>query len=318
MYRYRRLINLCVFVLILAVAFNTNYNPFIENDAEKLSHEIVNVTKTEDVLYKEIQQKKSMYTEAPQDAKIDKVWKKTPGRNGVKVDVKKSYDQMKKEGEFDESLLVYEQAPPKVTFKDLPSSPIYRGHPEKEMVAFLINVSWGTEYIPDILSILKENDIKATFFIEGKWAKENADLVKMIDEQGHTIGNHAYNHPDMARLSNQEITEQITQTNTIIEAIIDKTPKWFAPPSGSFTDNVVDIAHNVKMETILWTVDTIDWKNPSVSVMMNRVMTDIHPGATILMHPTTSVVQGLSPMIKDIKKKGYNIGTIDQLVSEER
>src|SRR5699024_9553085 len=151
----------------------------------------------------------------------------------------------------------------------------------------LINVSWGTEHIPDILNTLKEHNSKATFFIEGKWAKENADLVKMIDEQGHTIGNHAYNHPDMARLSSQQITEQITKTNTIIEAI-------------------------------LWTVDTIDWKNPSVSVMMNRVMTKIHPGATILMHPTASVVEGLSPMIEDIEKKGYKIGTIDQLLNEER
>src|SRR5690625_7977573 len=113
----------------------------------------------------------------------------------------------------------------------------------------------------------------------------------MIDEQAHTIGNHEYNHPNMARLSSQQITEQISTTFTIIEAIIDKTPKWFAPPSGSFTDKVVDNADHLNMETILWTVDTIDWKNPSVSVMMNRVMTKIHPGATILMHPTASVVE---------------------------
>src|SRR5699024_4981086 len=140
----------------------------------------------------------------------------------------------------------------------------------------------------------------------------------MIDEQGHTIGNHAYNHPDMARVSSQQITEQITKTNTIIEATIDKTPKWFAPPRASFTDTVVGTACHLKMATIRWTVDTIDWKNPSVAVMMNRVMTNIHPGATILMHPTAAVVEGLSPMSEDIEKKGYKIGTIDQLLNEER
>src|SRR5699024_11643631 len=101
-------------------------------------------------------------------------------------------------------------------------------------------------------------------------------------------------------------------------AIFDTYPKLSAPPSGSFTDKVVDNADHVNMETILWTVDTIDWKNPSVSVMMNRVMTKIHPGATILMPPTASVVEGLSPMIEDIEKKGYKIGTIDQLLNEER
>ncbi|HLR66186.1 polysaccharide deacetylase family protein [Virgibacillus alimentarius] len=318
MYRYRKIVQLCVFILIVLLAFDIDYNPFVKNDVGKLSHQVVHVTKTKDPLYQEIKQKKSKYSKEPQNATVDKIWKKTPGRNGVEVDVEESYKQMKKEGNFDESKLVYKQIPPKVQFRELPASPVYRGHPEKEMVAFLINVSWGEEHIPEILDTLNEHNVKATFFIEGEWAKKNADLVKMINEQGHLIGNHAYNHPDMARLSNQEIIQQITQTNTIIEAIIDKTPRWFAPPSGSFKNNVVKTAHNLKMETILWTVDTIDWKNPSVSVMMNRVMTDIHPGATILMHPTSSVVEGLSPLIKDIKKKGYKIGTIEQLLNEER
>lgn len=319
MYRYRRVVNLCVFLLIAVAAFNTtDYNPFTQHEAEKLSHSIVKVANTKNSLYKEIQQKKHDYAEAPKNATIDKVWKKTPGRNGLKVDVEKSYEQMEKQGVFDESLLAFEEVPPEKTFEDLPAAPVYRGHPEKEMVALMINVSWGTEYIPEILTTLKEQNVKATFFIEGKWAKEHADLVKMIHEQGHAIGNHAYNHPNMERISDQEISRQITQTNTIIEAIIDETPEWFAPPSGSFTNNVVENAHNLNMETILWTVDTIDWKKPSVSVMINRVMNDIHPGATILMHPTSPVVQGLAPMIKDIKKQGYEIGTMEQLLSEER
>src|SRR5690625_6887363 len=69
------------------------------------------------------------------------------------------------------------------------------------------------------------------------------------------------------------------------------------------------------METILWTVDTIDWKNPSVSVMINRVMGNIHPGATILMHPTESVAQGLENLIDEMKHEKYKIGTIEDLLS---
>src|SRR5690625_1614360 len=262
MYRFRKFIHFIIFAFIVeVVCFNTKYNPFIQNEAVEWSQSVEDVAKTEDALYKEIEQKESEYIERPQEGINEKRREKTPGRNGRNVDVAKSYEQMKKKGTFDESLLVFEQTPPEVTFKDLSASPVYRGHPEKEMVALLINVSWGTEHIPDILNTLKEHNSKATFFIEGKWAKENADLVKMIDEQGHTIGNHAYNHPNMARLSSQQITEQITKTNTNIEAIIDKTPKWFAPPSGSFTDKVVDNADHLNMETILWTVDTIDWRS---------------------------------------------------------
>lgn len=318
MYRYRSIVHFCLFVLIVAVAFGNDYNPFKVNEAIKFSQVVNDVAKSEDTLYQKIQEKSSDYQEPPQNAVIDKVWKKTPGLNGVKVNVDKSYEQMKKGDAYDETLLVYEQIPPEITLEELPAAPIYRGHPDKDMVAFLINVSWGTEYIPSILNILKENKIKATFFIEGKWAKENADYVKMIDEQGHVIGNHAYNHPDMANLSNAEITKQINRTNEILTAITDTTPKWFAPPSGSFNDHVVKTAHQMNMETILWSVDTIDWKNPSVSVMMNRVINNIHPGATVLMHPTSSTVQGLNSLIVKIKEKGYKVGTITTLLSEKR
>ncbi|HLS66533.1 MAG TPA: polysaccharide deacetylase family protein [Pseudogracilibacillus sp.] len=182
----------------------------------------------------------------------------------------------------------------------------------------MINVSWGTEYVLPILKALKDANIKATFFIEGKWAKENKQLVKTIAEEGHLIGNHAYNHPDMQRISRAEIERQIVETNDILEAIIRDRPKYFAPPSGSFNNTVVHIAHEQKMETILWTTDTIDWKNPSVSVMINRVMKNIHPGATILMHPTEVIAEGLPQLIDEIKEEGYRLHTINTLLSEER
>lgn len=316
MRRYQTIVNLLVFIILIGLSFNSQINPFIMNHIETFS--FVDVSKSENDLYKEIREKSKLYNEEAEDAYIDKVWKKTPGRNGLKINIDKSYEQMKQKGEFDESLLAYDEVSPKVSLDDLPAAPIYRGHPKKDMVAFLINVSWGSEYIPDILTTLKEKNIKATFFIEGKWAKENAEYVKMISEQGHAIGNHAYNHPDMARLSNQAILEQITQTNDVIEAITEEKPKWFAPPSGSFSDHVVEIADNLNMETILWTVDTIDWKNPSTSVMINRVMGKIHPGATILMHPTSSIANGLEALIEKIEAEDYEIGTIENLLIEER
>ena len=316
MQRFRWIVIFFGFIIIMGLSYNSKYNPFVNNNLDDLS--FVDVSKVENVLYKEIEEKSELYNEDPQDAYIDKVWKKTPGRNGLKINLEKSYEQMKEKGEFKESLLVYDQISPNISLEELPPSPIFRGHPEKNMVAFLINVSWGSEYIPDILEVLKENNVKATFFIEGKWAKENAEYVKMIAEQDHIIGNHAYNHPDMARLSNQAILDQINKTNDVIKAITGKRPKWFAPPSGSFSEHVVDTADNLEMETIMWTVDTIDWKNPDVSVMINRVMDKLHPGATILMHPTSSVSKGLPQLIEEIEAKDYKIGTIEKLLSEER
>src|SRR5699024_5988813 len=102
------------------------------------------------------------------------------------------------------------------------------------------------------------------------------------------------------------------------DLITGKRPKWFAPPSGSFSEHGVDAADNVEMEAIMWTVDTIDWKNADVSVMINRVMDKLHPGATILMHPTSSVSKGLPELIEEVEAKDYKIRTIEKLLSEER
>ncbi|HAM79440.1 polysaccharide deacetylase family protein [Ornithinibacillus bavariensis] len=317
MHKYRNYIHIIVFIIIVAISFNIEINPFKTNDQAVFS-QMTMVNMKEDPLYKEIKEKSTGYLDEPEDAYIDRVWKKTPGRNGQKVNVEESYKRMKKNKGFNEELLVFDKVPPKVSLEDLGPAPIYRGHPEKQMVSFLINVSWGTEHIPDILDTLKKHKVKATFFIEGTWAKQNVEYVKMIQEQGHTIGNHAYNHPDMAKLNREQIYNQIKDTNDVLYAITGETPKWFAPPSGSFSETVIRVADELKMETILWTVDTIDWKNPTVNVMLNRVMEKIHPGATVLMHPTPSVARGLPSLIAQIKEKGYQIGTIDKLLSESR
>lgn len=276
------------------------------------------VSTATDSLMKEIEEKAAEYNELPKDAYIDRVWKKTPGRNGRKVHIKKSYKKMKKANKFDASKLVFEPVAPEISLADLPASPIFRGHPDKQMVALQINVSWGTERIPGILKVLADKEVKATFYIEGKWAKENKEVLKMMEEEGHMIANHAYNHPDMATLTKVEMREQIEETNEIIEAIIGKRPTYFAPPSGSYNAEVVEVASKLDMETIMWTVDTIDWRKPSVSVMIDRVMTKIHPGAIILMHPTEPVELGLEQLIDEIKAEELEIGTIDKLLNEAR
>src|SRR5699024_3491846 len=164
MHRYQRIVHLFVFVILVALTYDTQYNPFAPTVTDV---SIVDVAKVDNELYQEIKKKSVTYNEESQDAYIDRVWKKTPGRNGLKVNVEESYEQMKKKGTFDESLLVYEEIPPETTLQQLPAAPIYRGHPEKEMVALLINVSWGEEHLPKILEVLDDHHVQATFFIEG-------------------------------------------------------------------------------------------------------------------------------------------------------
>nr|WP_132948209.1 polysaccharide deacetylase family protein [Thermolongibacillus altinsuensis] len=275
-------------------------------------------TKQTDPLYVEMMEKSKQYEIPPQDAKIDRVWKAIPGYNGLKVDIKASYKNMKTLGKFDAKQLVYQQVSPNIHLSDLPPSPIYRGHPDKPMVAFLINVAWGNEYIPDMLHTLQKHRIHATFFLEGRWAKEHPEMAKMIADAGHEIGNHSYNHPDLKVMSNDEIREQLVKTNEMIEATTGVKCRWFAPPSGSYRDDVVKIAHELGMRTIMWSVDTIDWQKPAPSVIVERVVSKVHNGALILMHPTLSTSKALDSLIVSIKQKEYEIGNVSTLLNEER
>lgn len=304
-----------VFLLILIVTYQTT-GPF-QYTSDTASEPVIKNVESPKLL-SEIKQKAKHYEVKPIEAKLDPVWMLIPGYNGLEVNVQASYEKMKKANKFDEKKLVFRQISPNTKLKDLPVAPIYKGNPEKPMVTFIINVAWGNEYLPKLLEVLKEYKIHTTFFLDGSWVKKNPDLAKMIYEEGHEIGNHAYSHPDLKVMTATRINEELKKTNDVIKATIGVVPKYFAPPSGSFRDEVVTIASNMDMYTILWSLDTVDWRNPDPGEMSSRIVSKVHPGAIILMHPTKATASGIETMIKGIKDKGYQIAPISQLLSEKR
>jgi peptidoglycan-N-acetylglucosamine deacetylase len=310
------LIGICVIAILTLLAVD---NPLSDQYVLSLKHKSAAVSgSSSEELSKKIKEAAKTKSFPAQDAKIDTVWKATPGYNGVKVDVEKSLQNMKKERGFSTEKLVYEQISPETHLSDLPPSPVYRGNPDKPMVSFIINVAWGNEFIPDMLATLKKHHVYATFFLEGRWVKNNPELAKMIVDAGHEIGNHSYSHPNMETLETSKVMSELKKTNEIIEVTTGKKVKWFAPPSGSYRDEVVKIAHNMDMRTIMWSVDTIDWQKPQPDVLINRVMSKLHKGAIILMHPTASTANSLNSLIVQIKDRELRLGTISSLFKEER
>jgi probable sporulation protein (polysaccharide deacetylase family) len=269
-------------------------------------------------LYHEIKSKSQKYYLTPQDAKIDRVWKAIPGINGREVNIKASYEKMKKYGTFDENKLVFRQIVPKVHLKDLSPAPIYRGNPEKKMIALTVNVAWGEEFLPQMLQSLKNSKAKATFFLEGNWTKNHPNQAKIIVESGFEVGNHSYSHPDMSRLSKIENINQLEKTNKIIEAVTNQKVRWFAPPSGSWNPEVVKEVKDMGMETILWTADTIDWQKPSSSTIVERIIRKAENGVIVLMHPTKQTAQALPVIIEKLQEKGYKLVDITTLFDESR
>ena len=306
------------FAIICVIAIFLVNNPLTSQYVSGLKLDTDFVIKQKDELYNEIINKSENFYIPPEDAKIDRVWKAIPGLNGVKVDIEASYKKMKPEGKYIQEKLVFEQITPKINLSDLPPTPIYKGHPEKQMVSFLINVAWGNEYLTDMLATLKKHNVSASFFLEGRWAQNNPDLAKMIDAAGHEIGNHSYTHPNMEKISAQKAREEIQKTNDVIKATTNKPVKWFAPPSGSYRDEIIQIAAEQNLGTVLWTVDTVDWKKPTPEQLIQRVMGKVHNGAMILMHPTDSTAKSLDQLIIQLKQRDLQIGTVSEILSTER
>lgn len=314
----KQLLHWTVFIFIFLFAFGTVGNPWTTRYIHHLKGGSTTVVNRDTPLYEKIEAAAHKFNEPAINARIDKVWKAIPGYDGIKVDVEASYKKMKKSGGFDKNDLVFREVQPQVDLNDLSPSPIYKGNPKKPMVSLMINVAWGNEYIPKILKVLEQEHVHATFFLDGSWVKKNPDLTKMIAEEGNEIGNHAYSHPNLKTMSPQAVRNEIEKTNTVIRATLDRTPNLFAPPSGSFGPQVVKIAHNLGMKTILWTVDTVDWKHPRTGDMVQRVLQHVHAGALILMHPTKPTAEGLRTMISGIRERGYQIGTVSTLISVDR
>lgn len=293
-------------------------NPFVNKYTNLLTESAMPAAKQSDPLYRSIIKNAPTYEIPPIDATIDKVWKAIPGYNGRKVDIEASYKNMKHKGVFNEKKLVFTQTKPRVHLKDLPPAPIYKGNPNKPMVTFIINVAWGNEYLSEMLATLKRHNISVSFFLEGNWVKKNPDLAKMIVSSGHEVGNHSYSHPDMKQLTASGAREQMVKTNEIIEAATGVKCVWFAPPSGSYRDETIRVANELKMKTVMWTVDTVDWRKPSADQLINRVISKINNGSMVLMHPTESTAKSLDRLITQIEQKNLEIGTVSELMSEER
>lgn len=309
---------LSLIVILFVIAWISVNNPVVNTYVASLQENALPAGKQEDPLYQTIIKNAPTYNIPASDAKIDRVWKAIPGYNGRMVDVEASFKNMKKNGHFDEKKLIFTQTKPKVHLNNLPPTPIYRGHPDKPMVSFIINVAWGNEYLSEILATLKRHQVSTSFFLEGNWVKNNPDLAKMIVSAGHEVGNHSYSHPKMENLSAAQTREQLLKTNEVIEAATGVKCVLFAPPSGGYRDETVKIAAEFNMKTIMWTVDTIDWQKPTPEVLINRVMKKIDNGAMVLMHPTESTAKSLDRLITQMKEKDLKIGTVTELMDEER
>lgn len=213
------------------------------------------------------------------------------------------------------SILGYDILRDDTAVMTLASQPIYQGNTDHKRVGLTINVDWGEEYIPDMLKTLKVNKAKATFFITGRFAAKYPDIVKLIAEEGHEIGNHGYSHPHPDKISKKENEDEILKAaEAIYEASGVKTI-YFAPPYGEHKPHVVEAAAEIGYKTIMWTIDTVDWdKSKQPQDIYEKVIKNIQNGAIVLIHPTDRTLMALENIIKDLQQEGYELVVLSKLL----
>ena len=193
-------------------------------------------------------------------------------------------------------------------------APIYRGNGEN-CVSLMINVYWGNEYLEEMLKILSKHNVKCTFFVGGSWVAKYPELLKAIADGGHEIGNHGYFHKEHSKLTYLKNSDEILACNRVVFAHIGVEPVLFMPPSGDFSDNTLQASKDCNMKMIMWSRDTIDWRDKNESVIFERCTKNIRSGELILMHPTLCTKNVLERVIINLKENGFSLVTVGQNIS---
>lgn len=183
-------------------------------------------------------------------------------------------------------------------------------------MTFACNVDWGEEVIPDLLDILKEKDVTITFFVTGNWASKNTSLLRKMYLAGHEIGNHGYGHKLCSQISENELRSEIEKTENAISDAIGVKTSYFAPPSGDFSDKTVEFCRSEGYRMILWSADTIDWREGSdARTIFDRVMKKEMDGAIVLMHPKPETAKALPDLIDAVREKGIEPVSLSELLN---
>ena len=183
-------------------------------------------------------------------------------------------------------------------------------------VSLMFNVYQNTSNVYKILDILNEFDVCATFFLGGCWADDNVDCVREIAKNGHEIGSHGYFHKDHSVMTYRQNYDEISPSIKLLNAILGSDISLFAPPSGAFNENTLSACSMLGVKAIMWSRDTIDWRDSDTKLICERATQNIVNGEFILMHPMDVTVAALPDIISYISSSGLSFVTVSKNLGE--
>ncbi|WP_239615643.1 polysaccharide deacetylase family protein [Cohnella mopanensis] len=192
----------------------------------------------------------------------------------------------------------------------------------RKLVALTFDDGPDGKYTTQILDILHERNVKATFFLVGQQVNKYPEVAKRIVEDGHSVGNHSWSHLDLTKQSSKSRDQEIDKTQKAILDATGVTPVLMRAPYGAISKSVLDSVRGRDMKHVYWTVDTKDWAGTSVQTMYKNVMANTNKGGVVLMHSfggrkhaIEHTIKLLPLIIDDLQAKGYEFVTVDELIA---
>ena len=196
--------------------------------------------------------------------------------------------------------------------------PIYSVKRSDNKISISFDAAYGDDYTLKILDILDEYNVKCTFFLVEFWVDKYPHLVKEIDKRGHEIGTHSKTHPNMSKLTETEMQEELISSSNKIKEITGKQVKVFRPPFGDYNNKLIEVCGKLNLYPIQWSVDSLDWKNLSAKEIYNRVVTKTTSGSIILCHNNgLHTSEALPYILANLIEKGYEFTPICDLIYKD-
>lgn len=198
----------------------------------------------------------------------------------------------------------------------------YIGDTAEKKIYLTFDAGYENGYTEHILEVLKQHNVKATFFLVGNFIESAPELVKRMVEEGHTVGNHTMTHPDMSAISDKASFEQeISGLEDMYKEVTGKEMiKLYRPPQGKFSEDNLKMAQSMGYSTIFWSLAYVDWYNdnqPTKEQAFDKLLPRIHNGAVVLLHSTSQTnSEILDELLTKWEEMGYTIAPITELVKK--
>ena len=197
----------------------------------------------------------------------------------------------------------------------------FLGDTGQKVLYLTFDAGYENGYTEKILDILKKHNVSATFFLVGNYLQRNADLVRRMVSEGHTVGNHTMHHPDMSKISDlSAFRQELEEFEQLYQQITGQPlKKYYRPPQGTYSESNLKMAKELGYKTVFWSLAYADWDNqkqPTADYAFSKLLPRTHQGAVVLLHSTSATnADILDELLTRWEEMGYSFGTLEELFS---